>query len=200
MDISRETSTGRGDWSTETDEQERVEPDVEMTAVTGGRIGAQLIDSVFLGAQFLAVWSVLQFGLGLGSEHDLLLYASLTLPLYGGLLERLWNGQTVGKRLMRVKVIRGDGPPSLPRAFVRNLPAAFLFGAGMSPELVVAGAVVPLLAGLAVIAVSDRRQRLLDHVVGTYVVAVDESVVDHEPKQYLWAPTSDQSSWGDGGE
>jgi uncharacterized RDD family membrane protein YckC len=199
MDTSRETSTGRGDWSTETDEQERAAPDVEMTDVTGGRIVAQLTDSMFLGAQLLAVWAVLQSVLGLGSGHDLVLYASLTLPLYGGLLEGLWNGQTVGKRLMRIKVVDGDGPPSVLQAFVRNLSAAFLFGAGMSPELIAAGAVVPLLAGLAVIALSDRRQRLLDHLVGTYVVAVDDSVVDHEPKRYRMTSPDDQSPWGESG-
>jgi uncharacterized RDD family membrane protein YckC len=185
MDEDRVTSTGGGDWSNETGKQKSTAPDREMTAVTGGRVGAQLIDTVFLGVQFLAVLWVLQSGLGLGNEHDLQLYASLTLPLYGGLLEGIWNGQTIGKRLMRIKVTDGENTPSLPQAFIRNLPAGLLFVVGTSSPLIVLWAVVPLLVGFTVIKVSDHRQRFLDHVVGTYVVAADESVVNHETKGYL---------------
>jgi uncharacterized RDD family membrane protein YckC len=75
------------------------------------------------------------------------------------LLEWLWNGQTIGKRLLGLRVIGTDGAPAsfaaiLVRNFVRIvdfLPA--FYG-----------------VGLAAIALSPRSQRLGDLAAGTFVV------------------------------
>lgn len=93
---------------------------------------------------------------------------------YGGLFESLWNGQTPGKRMMRLRVISADGRPiNALQAVLRNilravdaLPIYFL-----APE-----AVFPTyLLGLAVAAGSRRYQRLGDLVCGTIVVIEERS-------------------------
>lgn len=78
---------------------------------------------------------------------------------YGALLEGLWNGQTIGKRLFRLRVIDQTGLPlRMEQAWVRNLmrvfdalPFAYLVG------------------GLSVLT-SPLLQRFGDRVAGTLVV------------------------------
>src|SRR5580658_9944442 len=78
---------------------------------------------------------------------------------YGALLEGLWNGQTIGKRLFHLRVIDQTGLPlRMEQAWVRNLirvfdalPFAYLVG------------------GIAVLS-SPLRQRFGDRVAGTLVV------------------------------
>ena len=78
---------------------------------------------------------------------------------YSALLEGLWNGQTIGKRLFHLRVIDQDGLPlRIEQAWVRNLmrvvdalPFAYLVG------------------GLSVLS-SPIMQRFGDRVAGTLVV------------------------------
>jgi uncharacterized RDD family membrane protein YckC len=78
---------------------------------------------------------------------------------YSALLEGFWNGQTIGKRLLHLRVIDQDGLPlRIEQAWVRNLmrvfdtlPFAYLFG------------------GLSVLS-SPLMQRFGDRVAGTLVV------------------------------
>ncbi len=66
-------------------------------------------------------------------------------------------GQTVGKRLMRIKVVRADGgTPEFGRALARMLGYFFSFA--------------PLGAGFIMIALYPRRQGLHDKIAETYVV------------------------------
>ncbi|MBF6614637.1 MAG: RDD family protein, partial [Chloroflexi bacterium] len=66
-------------------------------------------------------------------------------------------GQTVGKRLMRIKVVRADGgTPEFGRALARMLGYFFSFA--------------PLGAGFVMIALYPRRQGLHDKIAETYVV------------------------------
>jgi uncharacterized RDD family membrane protein YckC len=72
--------------------------------------------------------------------------------------ETLWNGQTPGKRLMRIRVVRDDGSPEgFFEAVARNLCRI----ADLSPVY-----------GIGVIAMiaSPKGKRLGDHVAGTVVV------------------------------
>jgi uncharacterized RDD family membrane protein YckC len=79
--------------------------------------------------------------------------------LYFVLLEWLWNGQTIGKRLFGLRVISEDGEPArFVAVIVRNLvrvvdflPAFYGFG-------------------LVTIVASSRSQRLGDYAAGTFVV------------------------------
>jgi uncharacterized RDD family membrane protein YckC len=83
----------------------------------------------------------------------------LTLPLYGGLLEGLWNGQTVGKRVLGIRVVGSGGDEaSLGQAFARNVPAVIMFSWATSA------------VALSSMAISDRRQRVFDLLADTYVV------------------------------
>lgn len=134
----------------------------EATNVVGARIGAQIVDLLVLFVQMLAVSVGLAVLLRPDTEASIrgFVYLSfLTLPVYGGLLEGYWNGQTVGKRLLGIKVVdsRGD-EASVGQAIVRNLPAVVLFSWVTSA------------VALASIAMTDRRQRVFDSFAGTYVV------------------------------
>ena len=79
--------------------------------------------------------------------------------LYFVLLEWLWNGQTIGKRLFGLRVISEDGEPArFVAVIVRNLVRVVDF--------------LPLLygVGLVTLIVSARSQRLGDYAGGTFVV------------------------------
>jgi len=77
--------------------------------------------------------------------------------------EWLWNGQTPGKRLMKLRVIREDGRPiTLWEALARNL--LRIFDA-------VPGFVLPIYSiGLITIFMSNRDQRIGDMFAGTVVI------------------------------
>jgi len=96
-------------------------------------------------------------------------YAILILVLfaiftgYFILFEWLWNGQTPGKRLMKLRVIRDDGRPlTLWESIARNL----LRIGDAAP-----GFLVPIYSvGVIVIFLNDRDQRLGDVFAGTVVI------------------------------
>src|SRR5437764_978702 len=79
------------------------------------------------------------------------------------LFEWLWNGQTPGKRLLKLRVIRDDGRPlTLWESIARNL---------LRICDAVPGFVIPIYSvGLIVIFLSDRDQRLGDLFAGTVVI------------------------------
>lgn len=89
---------------------------------------------------------------------------------YFVVFEWLWNGQTPGKRLMKLRVIREDGRPlTLWEAIVRNM----LRIADAAP-----GFVVPIYSvGLITIFLNARDQRLGDVFAGTVVIRerIDEA-------------------------
>lgn len=79
------------------------------------------------------------------------------------LFEWLWNGQTPGKRLLKLRVIREDGRPiTLWEAVTRNL---------LRIGDAVPGFVIPVYSvGLIAIFLSNRDQRLGDIFAGTVVI------------------------------
>ena len=93
----------------------------------------------------------------------MILVLFLTFATYFILFEWLWNGQTPGKRLLKLRAIRDDGRPlTLWEAIARNL----LRIADATP-----GFVVPVYSvGLIVIFLSRRDQRLGDIFAGTVVI------------------------------
>ena len=87
---------------------------------------------------------------------------------YFVLLEWLWQGQTVGKRLYGLRVIRDDGAPAgFVAVLVRNLVRIVDF--------------LPAFygAGLLMIIVTSRSQRLGDIAAGTYVVRAPRPQLDY---------------------
>jgi hypothetical protein len=99
---------------------------------------------------------------------------------YFALFEWAWNGQTPGKRWLRLRVIREDGRPvTFWEAAARNL----LRLIDMSP--------FPFYSvGLVCVFISSRDQRIGDIVVGTVVVREREAQAPSF-EQVFNAPTSD---------
>lgn len=93
----------------------------------------------------------------------LIIFIFLIFAGYFVVFEWLWNGQTPGKRLLKLRVIREDGRPiTLWEAVARNL--LRIFDA-------VPGFVVPIYSiGLITIFMSRRDQRVGDVFAGTVVV------------------------------
>lgn len=143
-------------------DEARIPPDETTTDVIGKRVGAQIIDTVAVFVQLILV--VLLFAVLLRPDSEagvngLAILGVFTLPLYGGLFEAYWNGQTLGKRAMGIKVVDDRGAePELGAALSRNLPAVVLFSW------------LTVVVALVAIATDDRRQRLFDQAAGTYVV------------------------------
>ena len=111
---------------------------------------------------------------GAGLVGGILLVAWFVLSwFYGGLFETLWNGQTPGKRAMRLRVLTVDGQPiTATQAVLRNI----LRGVDALPIVPLPGMemlmpILPLpLLGLAATMMNDRFQRLGDLACGTLVV------------------------------
>jgi uncharacterized RDD family membrane protein YckC len=99
---------------------------------------------------------------------------------YFALFEWAWNGQTPGKRWLRLRVIREDGRPvTFWEAAARNLLRLF----DMTP--------FPFYSvGLVCVFVSSRDQRIGDMVAGTVVVREREAQAPSF-EQVFSAPTSD---------
>jgi uncharacterized RDD family membrane protein YckC len=96
---------------------------------------------------------------------------------YFAIFESVWNGQTPGKRMIRIRVIKDTGRPITPsEAVARNLlrlvdqMPVFLYGVGIASALI-----------------SRQNKRLGDLVAGTIVVR-EQELRDFRP---LWqAPTN----------
>jgi uncharacterized RDD family membrane protein YckC len=102
---------------------------------------------------------------------------------YFAIFEWLWNGQTPGKRMLRLRVIREDGRPvTLWEAAARNLLRAF----DMMPWFI-----IPFYSvGLISVFISSRDQRVGDLVAGTVVVRERETQAPTFAEVFA-APTSD---------
>lgn len=156
-------------------------PEKVVVAYRLGNIGsrgmAQLADLLIIGA--------LQFGLAqilspLFSVIDpaisavfFSLVSAFGIFAYFSLFEGFWNGQTLGKKMLRLRVRMVDGTPvTLGAALYRNLmrPADFL----------------PLfyLAGLATIFLNERSQRLGDLAAGTLVIHEPAPIAIFSPAPY----------------
>ena len=129
------------------------------------RLPAYLIDLTVRGLVAVAGLIALSLGLGfvglagLGFGLTLVLWFLLAW-LYGGVLEAYWNGQTVGKRMMRIRVVTVDGQPiNGLQAVLRNV-----------LRTVDAQPIVFYLLGLVAATMNDRFQRLGDLACGTMVV------------------------------
>ena len=150
----------------------------------GSRGAAALVDSAIQGCALLLVAAGLGgafalVGPGAGATFGIaaLAIAALAVALitlgYFVLFEIVWNGQTPGKRLVGVRVIRESGYPIQPAdAVVRNL------------VRIVDG--LPVLYGVGVVTMllNARSKRLGDFAAGTIVVREGARV----PSQLLLRP------------
>ncbi|MEM1297800.1 MAG: RDD family protein, partial [Pseudomonadota bacterium] len=164
------------------------------TAGLGLRFGAQLLDIVLtmlaIGAflLLLAIMDILP-STALWTLFSLLFFL-IRAPYYI-LAEILWNGQTLGKRICRIRVIGADGRSLRPyQVAARNLmkeaevfyPGTMLLAAqGMG----ILGNIILLIwitILLAVPLMNRKRQRLGDMIANTYVI--------HQPQALLMPDVS----------
>ena len=143
-------------------------------AGVGNRGFAAIIDFVaalliFLGVN--AAWLVLQGIVGVGPLRPFLGVFELIAFMLGWsyfiVLEWLWEGQTLGKRLYGLRVITSEGsPPPFTAVMIRNLVRIVDF--------------LPSFYGLGFLATvaSSRSQRLGDLAAGTFVVRAPRPRVD----------------------
>ena len=148
----------------EVETPENVTLDLELAGL-GSRALASLIDLAILSAWSLAVVvasSVLAFfgNAGPMAAAVTVLVLSVSFGAYFVLFEGLRNGQTPGKRLLGIRVVRQTGHPiTMGAAVVRNV----LRLADMLPPPV-------YLVGGALVALHPKGQRLGDMAAGTVVV------------------------------
>lgn len=142
-------------------------------ASLGTRIMAHIIDVVIA----IMVFYVLAIGAAFVFQGApeltwviLAAMAAFGLYAYFAFQEGFWGGQTIGKRLMNIRVIMVDGTPiTFPAAIYRNL----LRVGDFLPTF--------YLAGFLSIFTNPRSQRIGDIVAGTVVV--------HEPRNlYTFTP------------
>src|SRR5437868_8560543 len=155
---------------------ERVQLEFALASI-GNRFLAVAIDHFI---QYLAIFFVAWFFLSVAgvSTTDstqlfedspkwvmalMILVLFLIFASYFIVFEWIWNGQTPGKRWLKLRVIRDDGRPlTLWEAIARNL----LRIADAAP-----GFIAPVYSvGLIVIFLSNRDQRLGDLFAGTVVI------------------------------
>ena len=131
-------------------------------------VGAVLLLAWWLSESMQAVWDELgKWALGLA-----IMFAFFVYTGYFVLFETIWNGQTPGKRLFRLRVIREDGRPiRFYEAMVRNL-----LRTAIDAMPVVGVPFLPLYSiGIVSVFLSPRSKRVGDYVAGTVVVREAEA-------------------------
>lgn len=152
------------------------------------RLLAYILDFILLVIFLYSMKYLLYAGLLLNFEESTgldILVVSVPMLLYSLLTELWMNGQTVGKRIMGIRVISLEGgEPTLGQFILRWITKffewPFLFGyIAFSNANMIAYAFITGLFGIAVviiIAVSPKNQRLGDMIAGTVVVNAKSSL------------------------
>jgi uncharacterized RDD family membrane protein YckC len=134
-----------------------------------------IIQAVVMVAILLAVWmagdtfQTIWQGLGTWALAIVIMATFAIYTTYFIVFETIWNGQTPGKRVFRLRVIREDGRPiRFYEALVRNL-----LRTALDSQPVIA---VPLYSvGIVSIFLSPRSKRVGDYVAGTVVIRESET-------------------------
>lgn len=146
------------------------------------RLFAYFIDLGILVLYLYSMKFMLYEGLGISLDDYIgfdILVISLPMLLYSLLMELWMNGQTVGKKIMSLRVISLDGgEPTLGQFMIRWITRMFewpfFFGYIIGAEhMILAYLFITGLMGIGVvipIAVTQRSQRLGDLAAGTVVV------------------------------
>ncbi len=163
---------------------------ISFRIATGGqRFGAQLLDILItFGGMFLfflaMIWSGI-FDWSLIATLFLLLVFFLRVPYYI-FSELVWNGRTIGKRIVKIRVVSADGGRLTPHQITaRNLmkevevfmPATTILSATVESGWVTFALVIWMLLVLLVPLFNKKRQRLGDMIAGTYVIDQPQSVL-----------------------
>lgn len=164
--------------------------DIEFeTAAFHKRLFAYFIDLVILVIYMLSMLYMLYGGFKVGEGSYGVVLIVLVLPmLFYSLLTELWlNGQTIGKKIFKIKVVSLDGgEPTLGqyalRWFMRFYEWAFIIfllfwgNGGYGIMLLVVGGITSII----VISLSAKSQRLGDLVANTVVVETASTLSVHD--------------------
>ncbi len=158
-------------------------------ATFGVRFGAQLIDILITTLAALALVLLLS-AMGLSAPGFMMAIASMLFFLiripYYVVTELLWNGQTLGKRMVKIKVIAADsGSLTAQSLVVRNLmkeaeiflPGTLLLSLDSGSPMWSLISLAWITGVIAVPLINRRSQRLGDIIAGTFVI--------HLPKPML---------------
>lgn len=155
----------------------------------GGRLGAQITDVLITGVAAISLLILLS-ALKLTSPQTLmalamLLFFVIRIPYYA-LAELAWNGQTLGKKLMKIKVVSHDGASLTTHAVVlRNLmkeaeiflPGTLLLTLDAASPVASLIALAWILGVLAVPFFNPYRRRMGDLMAGTHVIQLPVPVL-----------------------
>jgi uncharacterized RDD family membrane protein YckC len=155
----------------------------------GVRMSAQLADLLLTLAASAAILVLLAL-MNLTQPHTLLAIASmlffLTRVPYYVATELIWNGQTLGKRFMKIKVVSHDGRSLGTHAIVlRNLmkeaeiflPATLLLSLDATSPVLSLAALAWVAMALLIPLLNPHRQRLGDLLAGTHVIHLPQPVL-----------------------
>lgn len=155
-------------------------------ASLGDRIVARIIDLFIQGAYILAF--VLIFFIGSNSMGKntgviviVFVFAFLPVMFYDLVMEQFFNGQSIGKKVMKIKVISLDGAqPTFSQYLLRWLFRLVDFSLSGN------------LAAIICVAVSENKQRVGDMVAGTTLIkTVPRTTLQHT----LYVPTEDTPAY-----
>ena len=144
------------------------------TASVGERILAYLIDFVIFIAYYIIMYGVLHAGDWYKGDDGAIIMAinglvSLPVLFYALTLESLLEGQTVGKKVLKIKVIKIDGYQS---GFIDYVLRWIFRIIEVTPPL--------SFIGLVIMIVSNKTQRLGDMAAGTAVIDLKNKItIDH---------------------
>lgn len=156
------------------------------------RLLAYIIDFVLLIIYLYSMQYFFQEALGLYLNETAalnLLLISLPMLFYSLVAELLLNGQTIGKKIMGIRVISLDGgEPVFGQYFIRWITKffewPFLFGyVVFSASSLVSYILITALFGIAVvitIAITKKNQRLGDIAAGTVLVRTNTDFTVHD--------------------
>jgi uncharacterized RDD family membrane protein YckC len=167
-------------------------------ATFGVRFGAQLIDILITSIAALALLFFFA-SIGLSEPGYMMAIASMLFFLiripYYVVTELLWNGQTLGKRMVKIKVIAANsGSLTAQSLVVRNLmkeaeiflPGTLLLTLDTSTPIWTLISLAWITGVIAVPLINKRSKRLGDIIAGTFVI--------HLPKPILLRDLALQSS------
>ena len=158
----------------------------QNVASIGDRMLGYLIDSVVIMLYSIcAILLLMQLNLDLGDAWAIYLLVTLPAFLYYVLLETFWNGKTVGKMIMKTRVVKLDGStPSFANYFVRWI-------LRIVDVALTSGGVAAI-----TILIKGNGQRLGDIAAGTTVISekqkltIEDTLVTEIPENYV--PTYSQ--------
>lgn len=153
------------------------------------RLFAYMIDFILLIIYFFSMRRLLFSTFGLSEDSIGFVYLVILLPLiFYTLLTEVWlNGQTIGKKIFKIKVISLDGgEPTLSQYLLRWFMRFYEWGCIVfylfwgNP---ISGIIILILGGITsiiIISASKNNQRIGDIVAGTAVVNTRSNLTVHD--------------------